>query len=150
MTRVLVVVAFASATAVGCSGPAMTEAANGSAPDRFGEVVDPCLPTAERERRQVLQRLLHGIVAGKEIALVAQWLPGVEFRESRAAFLNGNLVLRRWDFAPDVSPNAISVSLEFIPADDSVANRIERRTYEVTGSRGAWIVDRVAAERTPQ
>ncbi len=143
-------VAFATATFCGCSGPYRTEASNGSAPDRFGGVIDPAFSTAERERRQVLQRLLRGIVAGEQIALVAQWLPGVEFRESQAVFMNGNLCLRRWDFASDVRPNAISVALEFIPADDSVANRIERRTYEVTGSRGTWIVDRVAAERTPQ
>lgn len=149
-TRVLVVVAFASATAAGCSGPCPTEAANGVAPDRSGGMIDHALPAAERERRQVLQRLLQGIVAGEQIALVAPWLPGVEFRESQAVFMNGNLGLRRWDFAAGVRPDAISVALEFIPADDSVANRIERRTYEVTGSRGAWIVDRVAAERTPK
>jgi hypothetical protein len=148
--RVLVVMAFASATAVGCSGPSQTESANGFEPDRIGGDVDAFLPTAERERRQVLERLLRGIVAGEHIALVSRWLPDVEFRESTAAFLNGNLVLRRWDFARAVSPNAISVALEFIPADDSIANRIERRTYEVTGRCGEWIVDRIAAERTPQ
>ena len=148
--RILVVVAFASATSSGCSGPCPTEAANGVDSNRSDGMIDPALPAAERERRHVLQRLLQGIVAGEQIALVGPWLPGVEFRESQAVFMNGNLVLRRWDFAAGVSPDAISVALEFIPADDTVANRIERRTYEVMGSRGAWIVDRVAAERTPE
>jgi hypothetical protein len=32
-------------------------------------------------------------------------------------------------------------------ADDATANRIERRTYEVTGCRGAWVIDRAAVER---
>jgi hypothetical protein len=37
--------------------------------------------------------------------------------------------------------------VEFISADDATANRIERRTYEVTGCRGAWVIDRAAVER---
>lgn len=96
-----------------------------------------------------MQRLLDGIVAGEDVALVARWLPGVEFRESQAVFFAGNLLLRRWEFAAPFRPDGIPVILEFIPADDATANRIERRTYDVAGHRNAWVVDRVVAERLP-
>ena len=133
--------------ASGCSGPIWTDSGGETAPVRIGRVVGASPSAEERERRAVMQRLLEGIVAGEDIAMVARWLPGVEFRESQAAFFNGNLLLRRWEFAASVRPDEIPVSLEFIPADDASANRIERRTYEVTGWRGAWVIDRVAIER---
>ena len=138
---------LAFVTASGCSGPDWTDRGEGPASERAGGIVAASSSAEDRERRAVVQRLLEGIVAGEDIALIAQWLPGVEFRESQATFLNGNLLLRRWEFAAPFRPDGIPVTLEFIPADDATANRIERRTYDVTGRRGGWVVDRVAAER---
>ncbi|MFM7138445.1 MAG: hypothetical protein ACKO1M_15495 [Planctomycetota bacterium] len=118
-----------------------------TAPDCVGGITDASLREEYRERRAVLQRLLDGIVAGEDVALIARWLPGVDFRESRAAFFNSNLLLHGWGFGAPVGPDAIPVTLEFFPADDAAANRTERRTYEVTGRRNRWVVDRVAVER---
>jgi hypothetical protein len=143
----LIAYLLALATASGCSGPSWTDRGEETAPERVGGIVAASPSAEERERRAVMQRLLEGIVAGEDIAMVARWLPGVEFRESQAAFFNGNLLLRRWEFAASFRPDGIPVALEFIPADDATANRIERRTYEVTGWRGAWVIDRVAVER---
>lgn len=137
--------------AAGCARP--TGAAAGIDRDlhRFGEIADPSPPAAERDRREVVRQLLNGIVAGEDIALIERWLPGVEFRESQAAFFNGNLLLKRWDYAPQGRSgfDSIAVSLEFIPADDSAVNRIEQRTYEVTGQHGAWVVDRAVVDQLP-
>jgi hypothetical protein len=131
----------------GC-GPAFTEHTTGFDPSRFGGTIDESLSAAERERREVVRRLLLGVVAGEDIALIQNWLPGVEVRESQAAFFNGNLLLRRWDFAPSPRPGAIAVALEFVPADDAVTARVEQREYEVMGRRGAWVVRRLNAEDT--
>lgn len=147
MAAAAIVSCFAFGLALGCSSPSGADDAGDSARERGGEVSDASLPAAERERRQLVRRLLDGIVAGEDVARVARWFPGVEFRESREAFFAGNLLLRRWDFAPATRAVGIPVILEFIPADDATAKRVERRTYEVTGSRGAWVVDRVPAER---
>lgn len=129
----------------GC-GPAFTEHPTGFDPAQFGGTIDESLPAGERERREVVRRLLLGIVAGEDIASIQKWLPGVDFRESQATFFNGNLLLRRWDFAAAPRAGAVWVDLEFVPADDSVATRVERRGYEVTGRRGAWIVRRLNSE----
>ena len=146
----LIPCSLAFVTAPGCSGPAWTDRGEGPASQGAGGIVAASSSAEERERRAVVQRLLEGIVAGEDIAMLAEWLPGVEFRESQAAFFAGNLLLRRWDFAPATRTAGIPVTLEFIPADDAMANRIERRMYEVTGCRGAWVIDRGAAERLPQ
>ena len=129
----------------GC-GPAFTEHATGFDAAGFGGKIDESLPTAERDRREVVRRLLLGIVAGEDIASIQKWLPGVDFRESQAAFFSGNVLLRRWEFAPATRPQAIWVNLEFVPADDAVSTRLEQRGYEVTGHRGAWVVRRFNAE----
>ena len=143
----LIACSLAFVTAPGCSGPFWTDRGEENAPERVSGIVAASPSAEERERRAVMQRLLEGIVAGEDIAMVARWLPDVEFHESKAAFFNGNLLLRRWEFAASFRPDGIPVALEFIPADDASANRIERRTYEVTGCRGAWVIDRVAVDR---
>jgi hypothetical protein len=138
---------LATVVSAGC-GPAFTEHETGFDAAHFGGTIDESLSAAERERREVVRRLLLGIVAGEDIALIQKWLPGVEFRESQAAFFNGNLLLRRWDFAPSPHPTAIAVALEFVPADDAVTTRVEQRAYEVTGRHGAWVIRRLDAEAT--
>ncbi len=137
---------MATVIATGCFGPAFSEHAEGFDPAPFGGVIDASLPAAERERREVLRRLLLGIVAGEDIALVAKWLPGVAFDESQAAFFNGNLLLRRWDFVRSTRPGVIPVTLEFVPADDAVTTRAEQRGYEVTGRPGKWVIRRSDAD----
>lgn len=149
MTAVLLVFSCAAGAAPGCWGPTRNEERNVSGPVGFSGIIDTSLAGEERERREVVRRLLLGLVGGEDFALIQKWLPGVEFRESQAAFFNGNVLLRRWDFTPSPPPGAITVTLEFVPADDSLATRIEQRTYEVTGRSGAWVVDRIAAERLP-
>lgn len=138
----LIMPSVALVAATGCFGPAPTEPATGFDPTRFGGVVDASLPAEERQRREILRRLLLGIVAGEDIALIAKWLPGVEFRESHARFFNGNVLLRRWAFAPSPGSGVIAVTLEFVPADDAVTTSVEQRAYEVTGRPGAWVVRR--------
>jgi hypothetical protein len=136
---------LATVVSPGC-GPAFTEHATGFDAAGFGGKIDESLPAAERERREVVRRLLLSIVAGEDIALIQKWLPGVYVRESQAAFFNGNLLLRRWDFAPSPRPGVIAVALEFVPADDAVTTRVEQRAYEVTGRHGAWVIRRSDAE----
>lgn len=150
MAAASIMCCFAFGLVLGCSGPSGAEVAAGPARNHVGGIIDASALAEEQEHRVVVRRLLDGIVAGEDIAMAARWLPGVEFRESQAAFFAGNLLLRRWDFAPATRTDGTPVTLEFIPADDATANRIERRTYEVTGCRGAWVIDRVAAERVPQ
>jgi hypothetical protein len=147
MAAVLIACSLAFVTAPGCSGPSWTDRGEETPPERVAGIVAASLPAEEREQRAVMQRLLDGIVAGEDIAMVGRWLPDVVFRESPAAFFNGNLLLRRWEFAVSFRPDEIPVALEFIPADDATAKRVERRVYEVTGCRGDWVVDRVAIER---
>ncbi|NCX97055.1 MAG: hypothetical protein EBX35_00275 [Planctomycetia bacterium] len=137
---------MATVIATGCFGPTFSEHAEGFDPAPFGGVIDASLPAAERERREVLRRLLLGIVAGEDIALISRWLPGVEFRESQPRFFNGNIMLRRWAFAPAPRPGAIGVTLEFVPADDAVATRVEKREYAVTGRHGAWAIHRAGSD----
>lgn len=136
---------LATVISAGC-GPAFTEHATGFDAAQFGGTIDDSLPASERERREVVRRFLLGIVAGEDIALIEKWLPGVEFRESQAAFFNGHLLLRRWDFARSPRPGAIAVTLEFVPADDAVTTSVEQRAYDVTGRSGAWVIRRSDAE----
>lgn len=147
MAAGLIAVTVASVAVSGCFGPRSTDGSTGSSLQCRAGIVDASLPAAESERREVVQRLLVGIVEGKDVGLVARWLPGVEFEEPPEVFFNGNLLLRSWDFAPVPRPGVIPVVLEFVPADDALATKIEQRTYEVTGRRGAWVVERVALER---
>lgn len=76
----LIACALVFATAPGCSGQFGTDRGEENAPERVGGIVAASPSAEERERRAVMQRLLEGIVAGEDIAMVARWLPGVEFR----------------------------------------------------------------------
>lgn len=132
------------ATVAGC-GPWTARQDAGFDLESFGGTIEESLPVEERRRRAVLARFLFGIMAGRDMATLDEWLPGVVVDESHEAFFAGSAELRRWDFGGGPSPDGIPVVLDFLATDGGRRTQVSRRVYRVSGRPGDWRIARHAS-----
>lgn len=131
-------------TVAGC-GSRTAEQDSGFDLASYGGTIDESLPADERQRRGVLARFLFGIMSGRDMATMDEWLPGVVVDESHEAFFAGSAELCRWDFDGDSSPDGIPVVLDFLATDGGRRTQVSHRVYRVSGRPGDWRIARQAS-----
>ncbi len=105
--------------------------------------VDATLPPEAQAKQAALQRVLQTLQRGVKIEYLAEHLPELQLQESDEAFFAGAVDLYRWDFAGPPQGDKLPLTLVFRLDQPGFPERIDQRTYQVSGSGNRFQIRRV-------